>query len=83
MSVMVLDAGNSIIKGKILRREAGEIAFPHAIRPLSESEYENCIVSEPVMYTTLNHSFETPWGVRRQKTDRHVYQSTIGIFCVT
>ena len=31
MSVMVLDAGNSIIKGKILKREAGEIAFPPEI----------------------------------------------------
>ena len=40
MSVMVLDAGNSIIKAKIARREQGEITFPHAIRQLSESEYE-------------------------------------------
>ena len=37
---MVLDCGNSIIKAKIARREQGEIAFPHAIRQLSESEYE-------------------------------------------
>jgi len=43
MSVMVLDAGNSIIKTKIARREHGEIAFPHAIRQLSESEYEKIL----------------------------------------
>ena len=40
MSVMVLDAGNSIIKAKIARRENGEIAFPHAMKQLMESEYE-------------------------------------------
>ena len=40
MSVMVLDAGNSIIKAKIARRENGEIAFPHAMKRLTESEYE-------------------------------------------
>jgi hypothetical protein len=33
MSVLVLDAGNSIIKGKIARREQGEIAFPHVLLP--------------------------------------------------
>ena len=43
MSVMVLDAGNSIIKAMIARREQGEIAFPHAIRQLSESEYEKIL----------------------------------------
>jgi hypothetical protein len=36
---MVLDAGNSIIKAKIARREKGEIAFPHAMKQLKESEY--------------------------------------------
>ena len=40
MSVMVLDAGNSIIKAKIARRDNGEIAFPHAMKQLTESEYE-------------------------------------------
>ena len=39
MSVMILDAGNSIIKAKIARRENGEIAFPHAMKQLTESEY--------------------------------------------
>ena len=39
MSVMVLDAGNSIIKAKIARREQGEMAFPHAIKQLTEAEY--------------------------------------------
>lgn len=46
MSVMILDAGNSIIKAKIARRQNGEIAFPHAIHQLSEGEYQN-IVSRP------------------------------------
>ncbi len=36
---MVLDAGNSIIKAKIARRENSEIAFPHAMKKLTESEY--------------------------------------------
>ena len=40
MSVLELDAGNSIIKGRIARREKGEIAFPHALRQLTESEYQ-------------------------------------------
>lgn len=40
MSVMVLDSGNSIIKAKIARRENGEIAFPHAMKRLTDSEYE-------------------------------------------
>ena len=43
MSAMVLDAGNSIIKAKIVRREQGEIAFPHALKPLTESEYKNIL----------------------------------------
>ena len=38
---MVLDAGNSIIKAKIARRERGEVAFPHALKPLTETEYSN------------------------------------------
>lgn len=40
MSVMVLDSGNSIIKAKIARRQNGEIAFPHAMKQLTESDYE-------------------------------------------
>jgi hypothetical protein len=41
MSVMVLDAGNSIIKAKIARRERGELAFPHSLKPLTETEYSS------------------------------------------
>lgn len=41
MSVIVLDSGNSIIKAKIARRERGEVAFPHALKPLIETEYTN------------------------------------------
>ena len=43
MSVMVIDTGNSIIKAKIARRDRSEIAFPHAFRRLSESEYEKIL----------------------------------------
>lgn len=44
MSVMILDAGNSIIKAKIARREMGELAFPHALQPLTENEYTTILV---------------------------------------
>jgi len=43
MSVLVLDAGNSIIKAKIARRENGEISFPHAIKSLTEVEYSSIV----------------------------------------
>jgi len=43
MSVLILDAGNSIIKAKIARREHGEIAFPHAFKPLTETEYTSIV----------------------------------------
>jgi hypothetical protein len=46
MSVMVLDAGNSIIKAKIARRDRGEVSFPHALRKLTETEY-SMIISRP------------------------------------
>ncbi len=35
MSIMVLDAGNSIIKARITRRENGEIVFPLALKQLT------------------------------------------------
>jgi len=43
MSVLVLDAGNSIIKAKITRRERREIASPHALKPLTEAEYTSIL----------------------------------------
>ncbi|MBN1536871.1 MAG: ParM/StbA family protein [Anaerolineales bacterium] len=43
MSVIVLDAGNSIIKAKIARRDRSEIAFPHAFKPLTEVEYTSIV----------------------------------------
>ena len=43
MSVLVLDAGNSVIKGKIARRERGELAFSHALKPLTEAEYASTL----------------------------------------
>ena len=43
MNVLVLDAGNSILKVKIARRERGEIAFPPAFKPLTEAEYTSIV----------------------------------------
>jgi len=43
MSVLVLDAGNSVIKAKIARREHSEVSFPHALKQLTESEYNNIL----------------------------------------
>lgn len=40
MSVLILDAGNSNIKAKTA---TGEAAFPHAIQPLTEGEYQKII----------------------------------------
>ena len=55
MSVMILDAGNSIIKAKIARREQGEIAFPHAIRQLSESEYEKILARAQIKGNSMDY----------------------------
>ena len=41
MSVMILDAGNSIIKGKTPTRE---VAFPHALKALTETEYDQILI---------------------------------------
>lgn len=43
MTVLVLDAGNSIIKGKTPGRD-GEVAFSHAIRKLTEAQYNEILV---------------------------------------
>ncbi len=40
MSVMILDAGNSIIKAKTANKE---VVFPHAIQPLTEGEYQKIV----------------------------------------
>jgi hypothetical protein len=40
MSVMILDAGNSINKAKTANKE---VVFPHAIKPLTEGEYQKVI----------------------------------------
>lgn len=48
MSVIVLNAGNSIIKTKIARRDLGEEAFPHTLRPITENEYSNNLVHASV-----------------------------------
>jgi hypothetical protein len=59
MSVMILDAGNSIIKAKIARREMGELAFPHAMQPLTENEYVSILAragksNPPLDYVRVN-----------------------------
>ncbi len=41
MNVMILDAGNSIIKSKTATRET---AFPHALKTLTETEYEQILL---------------------------------------
>ena len=40
MNTLILDVGNSIIKGKTPTREA---AFPHALKALTETEYEQIL----------------------------------------
>lgn len=72
MSVLILDAGNSIIKAKIARREKGEIAFPHALRKLTESEYQN-IVSRASMNGNAKDYFRVngiPYAVG-ESAERH------------
>jgi hypothetical protein len=56
MTVLILDAGNSIIKGKT---ESREVAFPHAMKALTETEYEQILAraahgSPPVDYLRVN-----------------------------
>jgi hypothetical protein len=40
MNVLILDAGNAIIKGKTA---GGEVAYPHALKELTETEYQNIV----------------------------------------
>jgi hypothetical protein len=49
---MILDAGNSVIKAKITRRERGELAFPHALKQITEVEYTS-IMSRSGKQSTL------------------------------
>jgi hypothetical protein len=70
---MVLDAGNSIIKAKIARRENGEIAFPHTMKCLTESEYEKItnragLQNQSTDYLRINGK---PYVVR-ENAERHV-----------
>jgi hypothetical protein len=55
MSVLILDAGNSIIKAKIARRDQSEISFPHAIRALTETEYKNVVTRSSTSATSLDY----------------------------
>jgi hypothetical protein len=40
MSVMIIDAGNSLIKAKTARQEFGDLVFHHAVHPLTENVYK-------------------------------------------
>ena len=68
---MILDAGNSVIKAMIARRERGEIAFPHALRPLTESEYQGILARAgtavpPQDYLKINgYAYVVGEGVER------------------
>ena len=72
MSVMVIDTGNSIIKAKIARRERSEIAFPHALWQLSESEYEKILSRVKINGNTQNYFRvnSTPYVVG-ESAERH------------
>jgi hypothetical protein len=53
---MILDAGNSVIKGKTATRED---SFPHAIKTLTETEYEQILIragrgGPPLDYVRVN-----------------------------
>lgn len=60
MSFMVIDTGNSIIKAKISRRDRSEITFPHAIRQLSECEYEKILSRVHINGNTQDY-FHVNW----------------------
>ena len=75
MSVMVIDMGNSIIKAKIARRDRSEISFPHAIRQLSESEFEEIL--SRIQINGNSRVDETPYVIG-ESTVRHglIHQRT-------
>jgi len=69
MSVMILDAGNSIIKVKTVNKE---VVFPHAFQPLTEGEYQKIISrasvnGNSVDYVRVNGK---PYGVG-ESGERH------------
>ncbi|MFC2054587.1 hypothetical protein ACFLV7_09895 [Chloroflexota bacterium] len=73
---MVFDPGNSIIKGKIARRERGEVAFPHALKSLTETEFENILSRSK----TTGPSPEIEWIIGQpfvvgERTERHGVQT--------
>jgi hypothetical protein len=55
MSVMILDAGNSIIKAKFPMKDQDEIAFPHAFRQITENEYENITARTGTLANTQDY----------------------------
>ncbi len=85
MSVMILDAGNSIIKAKIARREQGEIAFPHAFKPLTEAECTS-IVSRSSKLNALHDYVRIngqPYVVGESAQQHGVHTQRTGSSCYT
>jgi len=85
MSVMILNAGNSIIKAKITRREREEIAFPHAIKQLTEADYTNVVswagvAGPPAGYLRIN---DLPYVVGESAERHGVHVQRTGAACYT
>jgi hypothetical protein len=56
MNVMILDAGNAVIKAKNAK---GEVSYPHALKTLTETEYNNILTRSgrqgpPADYVKIN-----------------------------
>lgn len=93
MNLMVLDAGNSIIKAKIVRRKNGELAFPHALKPITEADYTSIQVRAPQNppssdYLKINGKplcgrceCRTPWGTHPACRFCSLYPGLLRNFC--
>jgi hypothetical protein len=72
MSVLILDAGNSIIKAKTAGRDKNEVVFPHAISQITEAEYSD-VISRAKMNGTAQDYLrvnETPYVIG-ESAERH------------
>ena len=73
MNVMILDSGNAIIKAKTASRKT---AFPHALKALTEAEYEAILTragrsGPPLDYLRVNELALRGRGQRRAARDPH------------
>ena len=59
MTVVILDAGNSIIKAKIARREREKVAFPHPLRPLTEAKYTSILLRSGKQTSLYTRDYDT------------------------